>query len=627
MSDFKLTLQNGLTLKNLSPPKLKAALAADKGKPNVYKGKENTLYFVLTNNTGAGITIPANTDPPSNGFLLTISELFADKKDKPPVTFASNQDWDFTWSSTFKAFGVSAKNKVTVGAGDILVFEIAALEATVPLSTYQVSMTAFVTGRPKYHQVNAYVCNPSTPTKSDDFDQVFNARIAQNLNQIFTTNPLGPTLYNEVTLEFYNPRPGNPAVIPDNTPPDPNGLPEFIVTFDSAPESTPNKAALGTPEDIGNIGLVNESTDQWNTPNSGSPTKWNLAPVPTNKEILGPKVGQVAQFAFNNISTQFEPGLTNMYIQYINVPGYNDGFLSVELNKQDITPILNSFEISTPKLGFTSVKLTPGKSFDFNPKFSVAWDVTCPQNASPEISFDFQSLSVPNNNKDNITLNSKFTYQEKGWPFSLNDLWNADYTNEIAIEATINVIVTTDQSFIIQWPGEEKPSKTTKSIIMSESNTVYIDNVPPGTIVMWSGQANTIPTGWALCDGTPVDGYTPPDLTGRFIMGANAQTLGKSGEPDRWTPSVKEMNLKTGSDEGSHWHNARAWFSAGFSSGEGTYSGFQLNNGVRQLTADDGAHVHSVSGTITMNESPEGLNYLNRPYWYGLYYIIKLPKS
>lgn len=37
-----------------------------------------------------------------------------------------------------------------------------------------------------------------------------------------------------------------------------------------------------------------------------------------------------------------------------------------------------------------------------------------------------------------------------------------------------------------------------------------------GVIVAWSGSIDSIPVGWALCDGT----QGTPDLTDRFIMGA-----------------------------------------------------------------------------------------------------------
>jgi hypothetical protein len=48
----------------------------------------------------------------------------------------------------------------------------------------------------------------------------------------------------------------------------------------------------------------------------------------------------------------------------------------------------------------------------------------------------------------------------------------------------------------------------------------YVDNIalPAGVIVMWSGVAATIPSGWSLCDGS----NGTPDLRDRFIVGAGS---------------------------------------------------------------------------------------------------------
>lgn len=53
---------------------------------------------------------------------------------------------------------------------------------------------------------------------------------------------------------------------------------------------------------------------------------------------------------------------------------------------------------------------------------------------------------------------------------------------------------------------------------VSELNTIDISKalLPRGTIVAWSGSKNTIPAGWALCEG--LNGT--PDLRDRFIVGA-----------------------------------------------------------------------------------------------------------
>lgn len=42
--------------------------------------------------------------------------------------------------------------------------------------------------------------------------------------------------------------------------------------------------------------------------------------------------------------------------------------------------------------------------------------------------------------------------------------------------------------------------------------------VPVGTVILWSG--SSVPSDWALCDGTVSNGVQTPDLRGRFVMGA-----------------------------------------------------------------------------------------------------------
>ena len=50
--------------------------------------------------------------------------------------------------------------------------------------------------------------------------------------------------------------------------------------------------------------------------------------------------------------------------------------------------------------------------------------------------------------------------------------------------------------------------------------------LPAGAVIMWYGSALTIPTGWALCDGTA----GTPDLRDRFIIGAlGAHAVGNIG--------------------------------------------------------------------------------------------------
>lgn len=73
--------------------------------------------------------------------------------------------------------------------------------------------------------------------------------------------------------------------------------------------------------------------------------------------------------------------------------------------------------------------------------------------------------------------------------------------------------------------------------------TVMGKLVPSGVILMWSGSTDTIPAGWALCNGQ--DGT--PDLTDRFILGAGkTYQPGTTGGAATVTPSVAARSAHAG---------------------------------------------------------------------------------
>lgn len=62
--------------------------------------------------------------------------------------------------------------------------------------------------------------------------------------------------------------------------------------------------------------------------------------------------------------------------------------------------------------------------------------------------------------------------------------------------------------------------------LLSDGAPAPASGLPSGVIVMWSGQLDAIPAGWALCDGS--DGT--PDLRNRFLLGVGAaEYLGSTG--------------------------------------------------------------------------------------------------
>jgi len=56
------------------------------------------------------------------------------------------------------------------------------------------------------------------------------------------------------------------------------------------------------------------------------------------------------------------------------------------------------------------------------------------------------------------------------------------------------------------------------------SNLSGVSGIPAGGIIMWYGATSAIPSGWALCDGSVVNGLQTPDLRDKFVVGASNST-------------------------------------------------------------------------------------------------------
>lgn len=88
------------------------------------------------------------------------------------------------------------------------------------------------------------------------------------------------------------------------------------------------------------------------------------------------------------------------------------------------------------------------------------------------------------------------------------------------------------------WTNEAAPLSVSDTV----SGGVFSGHgLPPvGSIVMWPFPEETIPDGWALCDGSRVNGIQTPDLVDRFPVGVDggAYQLG-------WTGGTNEVVLTT----------------------------------------------------------------------------------
>lgn len=163
--------------------------------------------------------------------------------------------------------------------------------------------------------------------------------------------------------------------------------------------------------------------------------------------------------------------------------------------------------------------------------------------------------------------------------------------------------------------------------------------VPNGFIGMWAGTIATIPSGWALCDGT----NGTPDLRSRFIIGASTNQFNSTNPSGllsypEYSVGGEEYHALTIEEIPSHAHEAYVGYpdgqggaSIGYSTMDGFSQGVMNIPSVKQTygpTATVYAGGDPNNQTTTKdkygNITNETLPHNNLPPFYALAFIMKL---
>jgi len=129
-----------------------------------------------------------------------------------------------------------------------------------------------------------------------------------------------------------------------------------------------------------------------------------------------------------------------------------------------------------------------------------------------------------------------------------------------------------------------------------ETITVPV-GIPSGGIILWSGAANAIPSGFVLCDGN----NSTPNLQDRFVVGAgNSYNVGDTGGADSVTLTENQIP--------SHNHNVS-------NTGGGSPSN---QHPIRFEAARKPSYT-----TLSTDNTGGGQSHENRPPYYALCYIMK----
>ena len=138
-------------------------------------------------------------------------------------------------------------------------------------------------------------------------------------------------------------------------------------------------------------------------------------------------------------------------------------------------------------------------------------------------------------------------------------------------------------------------------------------NIPAGGVIIWTGAADAVPDGWALCDGT----NGTPDLSGRFVLGSSAtHAVGETGGSEEVTLTVEQMPSHNHQQRLTE-NNAPTNYIAQKASGANIKVG-------RQLTASAISSSVVVGYANYTESNGNGEPHPNMPPYYALAYIMRL---
>lgn len=290
-----------------------------------------------------------------------------------------------------------------------------------------------------------------------------------------------------------------------------------------------------------------------------------------------------------------------------------------------------------------------------------------------EITSAFNSISIRPGGVDAIIAGSDGNVSIEGFTLLNNDL-----------EANGNILVNNGQISINQIDNSNQsqpgwPIEDNHAVTKQYTDELTRQNLLPiGSVIMWYGDALSVPMGWQICDGT----NNTPDLRNQFVMGAGAQaSLGQTGGSNaisnqQTNTAGTHQHVGTSDPGGGHNHGGNTGghaltqteiqnhvhtFSDLFGQQDDAGQGALDRNGNRfqpynqwgndndgdtgnpvfflnqtDAAGDSAPHVHPIvdqeDHTHTITIGSNGAHYHtvsfdNRPNWTALYYIMRVGDS
>lgn len=164
-------------------------------------------------------------------------------------------------------------------------------------------------------------------------------------------------------------------------------------------------------------------------------------------------------------------------------------------------------------------------------------------------------------------------------------------------------------------------SVTRASLLGDTFGSSASGTIPVGGIIMWSGSTGSIPTGWALCNGSS----GTPDLRSRFIVGAtsdastgvtfNANTGAVSGAYAPGNTGGETAHQLTTAEMPSHNHSASV---------DRDYTYSPRSAGTQSGGSNKVEGLNNQTPTVTIGSTGGDDYHENRPPYYALAFIMRV---
>ena len=290
--------------------------------------------------------------------------------------------------------------------------------------------------------------------------------------------------------------------------------------------------------------------------------------------------------------TEFDSQFEDVYIYgKLNYDFNNDDitFKSINVNENaTFTGDINLDEITCRNANVTGIATVgtslyvQGKLFDGDGDFGTAGQLLS-SDGTDTVWIDANTTSVANSINVGTNLNS--TNADQFVTFVENNSGN----NPIRVDAGIKYNPSTNRLTAGSYAGDG-------------SALTGIEAFVTGMIILWSGAADAIPSGFVLCDGN----NNTPNLSGRFVVGYDASNgdydVNDTGGAENVTLSIAQIP--------NHKHTT-------------SFDGHKFFPGDGSTSVSYGGAGGYPATVFSMDNTGGGQSHENRPPYYALCYIMK----